>query len=172
MAISWKHASYLIKVLASQAEQFPKGTVRVAFTNTMEIPKKRRLRWTPGTKKHGQKTGDIMHRMRNAEPRAMSGPRTDMLRSLELVLNEHIEQCSSEKGGKRLTVLVLTDGLWPMGVRGGDIEMLNERLAREVLAPSEKTEWPLKINFIRFGYDPKATRRLKRLCDHLKDRGV
>lgn len=80
-----------------------------------------------------------------------------------------------KKAQKDLTIIVLTDGIWPTHQKhptavDDAIVTFNEnfrRAARTNLAPRT-----VSIQFVSFGNDPAALERLRRLDDNLGERGV
>lgn len=117
--------------------------------------------------------------MDEARPERDGDVKTDMEASLESILGSHLRAHRDGNVMKRgLTLLVLTDGLW----KANDEDDVEEYLVTFI--KTNKADWgwtgdgpdfmsqrrPVSIQFIRFGHDPNAIARLKRLDDDIKDR--
>ena len=99
---------------------------------------------------------------------------TDMESRLGKILHKHITYLKSFGSDKKdLTVIILTDGMWE--------GMLNKRRLEDTITGFIKQskdfnsirKRSVSIQFVQFGKDPDATRRLQFLDDDLKNtRGI
>lgn len=72
---------------------------------------------------------------------------------------------------KCITLLILTDGLWLGSVREDVVEKKIAEFVKALNAHKTRAHEPRRfsIEFIRFGDDPNAVERLKRLDDSMED---
>lgn len=125
----------------------------------------------------------------HAAVRPNSAKVTDMARVLENRLNMWIEEYEERKQEmtrdqrhrkhkkplKDLTIIVLTDGIWPLHQKhptavDDAIVSFNERF-RETAQKSMNPR-TVSIQFVSLGNDPAALERFRRLDDNLGQRGV
>lgn len=101
-------------------------------------------------------------KVRTADSEPESGPVTDIVPTLRRIFQEYREKVFP----KAMTLIVLTNGLWP-GSKSA--KRLNETLI-EFARWLEEMDYGARhfsITFIRFGDDAKAKRRLRYLDDEL-----
>lgn len=177
----WTHATYVLRVLVMRSLGYDDNGMELRFTN--DVDEKWRL-----SPKKSQTTEDFMKKMGDADPnkRKPEISKTDMSASLSLILEAHLRKNSDGSKLKRhLTILVLTDGLWGKN-REFDVDdyliTFIKKIPEESWEPDTPPEAsiasskplsrprPISIQFVRFGYHPKAIARLHRLDNHLKDR--
>ncbi|KAM7204655.1 hypothetical protein V8F20_003439 [Naviculisporaceae sp. PSN 640] len=177
MANNWGHVTYLLRILVWRSLHYDDDGMELKFTIGSED-------WNlKPTKK--QKVDDFVKRMQMAVPKPEGGKVTDMSASLSLILERHFKNhrdSGRSQIKRKLTVLVLTDGLW----EGNDEYDVDNYLVNCIQKIPDE-EWkpepdggvptsrkppsrPISIQFIRFGHNDKAIERLDRLDNHLKDR--
>lgn len=174
MANFWKHATYLLRVLVWRSLKLDEDGMELVFTAG-----KPDLGLKPKGKGHKQKPEGFVKKMDDARPDPNGGVKTNMKASLESILGNHVKDNSvGETLTRGLTILVLTDGLWA----ANDDDDVDEYLANFIKTNKATRGWdgnslddqirrrPIGIQFIRFGHQPEAIRRLQRLDDELKDR--
>ena len=110
----------------------------------------------------------------------MTGPharQTNMSTTLGHILDQYLHAYSQKrKGTRKMTIIVLTDGLW-LGMTDNyavdrKIIEFNRKLSAAGGDNLEHDERRVSIQFVRFGDDSGAIRRLRRLDDQLKFKGV
>lgn len=180
MSRFWAHASYLLKVLAWRSLGYDEDGMELKFTSGS---KKNNLE-----PKRNQEVSDFEKKMNAAKPNPNGEyVMTDMKANLALILEQHIKDNVNNqwtKGTRRLTILVLTDGLWEAMRNEEEVDnYLVEFIVNKIpdshweLDKSTSTHLgqksaprPISIQFIRFGHHPKAIARLDRLDNELKNR--
>lgn len=100
---------------------------------------------------------------------------TNMSIVLGRILQQYLDSFKKDKT-RRMTIIILTDGKWSgmnkkLAVDEKIVEF-SRRLKEQQPTNLEEDERRLSIQFVQFGKDPEATRRLKRLDDQLKYQGV
>jgi hypothetical protein len=166
MSKHWAHVKFVLKTLATKAKGLDPNGVDLYFTL--------------GGVKAENKTGvkPLMDAMVN--PKAIpsdhnDGLDTDMATRLKDLFDEHLTRVrQSRKNGseraKKLTIIVLTNGMWDEVQVGKRIVEFAETL--KALTKKDIDDRPVSIEFIQFGRDAAATERLKRLDDELKYKGI
>lgn len=173
MANFWKHATYLLRILVWRSLKFDEDGMELMFTTG-----KRELGLKPKGKGHKQKWETFVKKMDEAKPDPDGQVKTNMKSSLGTILDDHMKyHCDGKIMTRGLTILVLTDGLWA----ANDDDDVDEYLATFIKTNKATRGWgtspedqsrrrPIGIQFIRFGHNPDAIRRLKRLDDELQHR--
>ena len=126
---------------------------------------------------NNKKTGsDFWRAMENSEVQPNDGMHTDMQKPLDRILSAQVEEMKrnrSKGSPKKLTIIVLTDGVWAGMKNKRDVEKTIVKFGKDVqkfLGNSEPRS--VSIEFIQFGYNVDATHRLRRLDDELKFEGI
>lgn len=103
---------------------------------------------------------------------------TNMSTVLGPILQKFLDSFTSRKkdSARKMTIIVLTDGKWggmtnKLAVDNKIVEFC-QQLKKHRHTNLEDDTRSLSIQFVQFGDDPQATRRLRRLDDELKFRGV
>lgn len=174
MAKFWKHATYLLRILVWRSLKLDEDGMELVFNNGKPD---RGLK--PKGKGKKQKPEDFVKKMDDAKPNPDGKVKTNMKWGLESILGTHMkDHCDGDTLKRGLTILVLTDGLWA----ANKDEDVDEYLASFIKTNPATRGWdgdsthdqsrrrPIGIQFIRFGHDPDAIRRLQRLDDELKNR--
>ena len=124
-----------------------------------------------------KKTGsDFWRAMENSAVQPKDNMHTDMQKSLDRILSAQLEEIKRNwfKGSpKKLTIIVLTDGVWAGMKNKRDVDKTIVKFGKDVqnfLGNSEPRS--VSIEFIQFGYNVDATHRLRRLDDELKFEGI
>ncbi|ERF73563.1 hypothetical protein EPUS_07497 [Endocarpon pusillum Z07020] len=102
---------------------------------------------------------------------------TNMSITLGSMLRNYLTQFSRKKTHTRkMTIIVLTDGIWAGMTENFAVDKeiieFNQKLSQLGCNDLEHDERRVSIQFVRFGDDPTAIRRLKRLDDQLRFKGV
>lgn len=177
MANDWGHVTYLLRILVWRSLHYDDDGMELKFTIGPED-------WDLKPKKN-QKVDDFVKKMEMAKPKPDGKRFTDMSASLTLILERHFQNHRDNEHSpikRKLTILVLTDGLWERNDEDAVDNYLvncikkipddawkpepNGGVANSGKAPSR----PISIQFIRFGHNEKAIKRLDRLDNNLKDR--
>ena len=136
------------------------------------------LRFTMG--KYELKREERSSAFKEAMTRADTMPRdsdvTDIRVSLGKIFDQYLEGLKTPWRGLKvnaLTIIVLTDGLW----QGVEVkEEVDDQIVTFVRRVRELTNNVIprrvSIEFIQFGKDAEATKRLRNLDDHLKAQGI
>jgi hypothetical protein len=167
MEVHWAHAKFLLETLVMKAYGLDKNGMDLSFTYGEVI--------LEGSKDEAK----FRKKMEEREAQPMAGWHTDMSRSLEDILfAKYLAECRREPAGKvkKLTLIVLTDGIW-QGMRDREgVDRVIMDFANEMEKISgfalRKSERRVSIEFVQFGYDVDATARLRRLDDDLPYEGV
>ena len=181
MAKIWRHVTHLLRVLVWRSLHYDDDGMELKFTIGSD-----NLNLTP---KKSQKVEDFVKKMKAAAPK-LNGDKTDMSASLSLILERHFKHYRHDDASqmkRKLTILVLTDGLWEWnGEYDVDNYLVNciqkipdiqwkpepeSSKGKNTLGSSASpSSRPISIQFIRFGDHAKAIERLDRLDNQLKDR--
>ena len=173
----WDEAKKILEILAWRALEYDDNGMELKFTcgkNLNLSPKKR------------QKVGDFLGKMDKAKPIAGLAVKTDMKTNLTLILEQHKREHPNLD--RRLTVLILTDGVWEGMNNEYEVDnclidfllRVNEILASNTSQPlntsnapgdscTQPQDRPTSIQFVQFGHDAKATERLTRLDNDLQN---
>jgi hypothetical protein len=153
----WEAATYVIETLTMKLAPLDKDGLDLVFTIGQQKPVNRS---GSGAAKAFAK---IMEQKKPPAPRtADEEAKTDMAETFGIVFEDFLRSYKS----KRMTLLVLTDGLW----RGSRPERpVEEKIANFVRKAQSKSdnmeERRFSISFIRFGDYPDAIGRLTSLDD-------
>lgn len=149
----WDVTSFILTTLAMKLSGLDKDGLNLRFTIRMEHVNNAKKARAPG------KFEDAMSR---AKPQESEIVKTNMAESLGRVLEEYLQA----RKGKRMTLIVLTDGVWPGSMREKSVErkiadflkVLSQRHLSQRHQALEDRQYT--IQFIRFGEDPRAIQRL------------
>jgi hypothetical protein len=164
MGQHWGQATWLLKTLVMKAEGLDPDGPDLRFTmGTHELQRERRASAFEEAMKHA-----------DAIPR--DSDVTDIRVSLGKIFDQYLEGLRAPWRGlniRALTIIVLTDGLW----QGVEVkEEVDEQIVTFVRRVRELTNNVIprrvSIEFIQFGKDSMATKRLRNLDDDLKARGI
>jgi hypothetical protein len=165
MGQHWGQATWLLTTLVMKAEGLDPDGTDLRFTmGTHELKRERRASAFEEAMKHA-----------DAIPRESDV--TDIRVSLGKIFDQYLEGLRAQLRGLRasraLTIIVLTDGLW----QGVEVkEEVDEQIVKFVRRVRELTNNVIlrrvSIEFIQFGKDPEATKRLRTLDDDLKAQGI
>ncbi|KAH8807981.1 kinase-like domain-containing protein [Xylogone sp. PMI_703] len=166
MVPHWSEATSLVETLVKKAAgQDPDGPDLQFTMGTHELKSEKRADAFKKAMKH-----------KNAKPGKYV---TDITVPLGKIFDEYLEKIIRSKSiphraeVKEMTVIVLTDGLWEGVKVKTDVDDLIVKFVQKL---SELTNGfirrQMSIEFIQFGKDPEATKRLKRLDNQLKKRGT
>lgn len=163
----WSEATFVLEMLYQKCSEFDKDGVDLYFTCSDEKVQKAK-------KKDG---GDRFRKlMLGSSVRPIENTHTDMNKKLGEKLGKWLEDFEKKgKEQKKLTILVLTDGIWegnqqdsgPVNQTIINFDLCFKRLAGPFSDPRSVT-----IQFISFGDDPDALDRLNRLDNDLKYKAV
>jgi hypothetical protein len=167
MEVHWAHAKFLLETLVMKAYGLDKNGMDLSFT------------YGEVTLEGSKDEAKFRRKMEEREAQPMAGWHTDMSRSLEgILLTKYLAECKKEPADKvkKLTLIILTDGIW-QGMRDREgVDRVLMDFANEMEKISgftlRKRERRVSIEFVQFGYDIDATARLRRLDDDLPYEGV
>jgi hypothetical protein len=122
-------------------------------------------------------TSKIMSMMRNDKVHPKEGMHTDMATCLGDVFDKYIKEAKRKQNHvatlKRLTLIVLTDGIWAGTFVKEDVRskfIVFSRALEKIIG--ELPVRPVSVEFIQFGNDPDATYRLRGLDDDWEYYGI
>ena len=172
----WYEAMYLLETLIRKARNqdpdgmdlfFTSGSVKVeGYESRMKIVK-------------GFKDDRFTKAMKDPKARPALGHHTNPLTKMSEILDSYLDEVRRQKyrgiPHKKMTLIVLTDGLWEgmndkEGVRNLIIQVVTK--LREIIGDVKLNERPLSIQFIQFGDNPDAEYRLWSLDNQLKYDGI
>lgn len=167
MVSHWAHAKFLLTTLVRKANGVDDNGMDLSFTNG---PVKLR-----NSNDHKKFKGKMEQNGGKPLDDANKPTHTDILKSLGEIMEEYRRRASMStsvgKNVRKLTVIILTDGLWE--ARQGDYE----GVANKIIAFQQHLkkaqggslrDRQVTFQFIQFGLDRKATLWLKRLDEELK----
>ncbi len=149
---SWYVATFVLVTLAWKLSGLDDDGLDVVFTVGTESNIK------------DAKGGHVLERFENAMKAACpeQGSKTDMKHTLGQAFDEYIQ--TPQKKRKRMTLIVLTDGIWEDSVKENGVEMkIAEFLSRQRTVDPGFEDRRFSIQFIRFGDHPRARARLEAL---------
>ncbi|OAP62701.1 hypothetical protein AYL99_01928 [Fonsecaea erecta] len=153
----WPSVSFVLETLAMKLAPLDKDGLDLVFTSAPQKTHKGK------GSQAGTRFVKLLVKKKPAFPQnAAEEVKTDMTETLGVIFNEYIR---SNKN-KRMTLLVLTDGLW----RGTKCETAVETkiadfVRQTPLNGNHMEDRRFSISFIRFGDYPEAIARLQRLDD-------
>ena len=122
-------------------------------------------------------TSKIMSMMRNDKVHPKEGMHTDMATCLGEAFDKYIKEAKRKQNHvatlKRLTLIVLTDGIWAGTFVKEDVRnkfIVFSRALEKIIG--ELPVRPVSVEFIQFGNDPDATYRLRGLDDDWEYYGI
>ncbi|KAI9744665.1 MAG: hypothetical protein M1818_002194 [Claussenomyces sp. TS43310] len=162
----WGRAKYLLETLLMKAEGLDEDGVDLMFTQ--------------GSVKAENARGKSKILKKMDDPKAIpaDGVYTDLKIRLQEIFDDYLRIVRSRKRSyektRKLTIIVLTDGIWG---GTGDKEGVNQSIVKfalnlERIMERQITDRPVSIEFIQFGMDPDATFRLRQLDDNLIMDGI
>jgi hypothetical protein len=157
----WKVATYVLETLAMKLAGLDDDGLDLVFTIGQD--------WNVVDAKGSKGLAKFRKAMENACPIVPDMPglkeKTDMGETLGQVFDEYLKSHRN----KRMTLLVLTDGIWEGSVKDKGVEKKIADFLGE-LRKHHKTmeDRRFSIEFIRFGDDANAISRLERLDNGLE----
>ncbi|KAF2490635.1 hypothetical protein BU16DRAFT_622209 [Lophium mytilinum] len=106
---------------------------------------------------------NIRHAMDRARPSSDGNAKTDMRETLEDIFEDFLGNRKLAKD-RKMTLIVLTDGIWKGPVPLESVEAKIEEFVKQLNTLKDRA---FSIQFIRFGDDAEAIERLRRLDDDL-----
>lgn len=165
MQTHWGKVKFVLETLLLKAEGLDPDGVDLTFTLgdvKVDTSKERTI-------------DKIMKKLDNDEAKPNQGGYTSMQTSLQDIFDDYFRKLKPSNTKKsKVTIIVLTDGIWRGTMNKEDVNETIVAFARrleETLGRPPK-ERPVSIEFVQFGRDPEATFRLKRLDDELKHEGI
>ena len=131
------------------------------------------LRFTTGTTAlyNKESASEFISKMKKARPKTGSKERahTNLKNSLGTILHEFSTSLKNGRGKvKDAVVIILTDGVWAGMEDKRSVAQLIKRFSDQLESHNHGLkERPFSIQFIQFGNNQDATRRLKYLDDYL-----
>lgn len=165
MADHWYRARFVLETMLWLVEGLDEDGMDLHFTiGSAEI-------------ESSAKVTRFLKKMNAEDVRPKPGMHTDMRRPLNDIFasyyNETKKRVDSKTKVKCLTLIILTDGIWSGMSNKQEVEGLITkfvgRLEKLIGRSGDRT---LSIEFVQFGEDPEATRRLRRLDDDLVYSGI
>jgi len=152
----WTRAALVLETLALKLAPLDKDGLDLVFTSGPHRTYKG---------KGSQAAKGFTHLMDEKKPTFPTEPsaevKTDMTETLGVVFDEYLRRRKS----KRMTLLVLTDGLWRGTKTQESVETKIATFVRGALNGRHMEDRRFSISFIRFGDYPEAIDRLQRLDD-------
>ncbi|KAG8156623.1 hypothetical protein KVR01_013574 [Diaporthe batatas] len=159
MSDKWGQVEIVLLVLAMKIGRLDKDGIDLVYT----IGEHGKLKNVKGTDIHGRfkkSMGDVGNSINHTD-------RTSMRQTLGTIFSEYLEN-----PGKRMTLIILTDGAWEGSRTDNDVEQLIVDFVGklEQQRGSMEQRW-FSIQFVWFGEeDTAAISRLKSLDDNMKER--
>ncbi|KAL8698877.1 MAG: hypothetical protein Q9201_006328 [Fulgogasparrea decipioides] len=157
MKNDWFQATYLLETLVMKAfGQDPDGMDLSFTTGSVKIQQQ-------------EKSSVFVNKMKQGYPKPGVG--TNMVESLSKIFDQYLTRLRSSKSRtKDVTLIVLTDGLWSGTTRKDGVkDKIVELLAGLDRVNHNMKHRPFSIEFVQFGFDEDATRRLKDLDNFLRE---
>lgn len=161
MLAHWGQLKYVLETLLMKVNRIDENGVDLSFT-------------LGGVNIENAKTVDkVMATLKDPTAQPKAGAYTDMVRSLRGLFDDYLRYAKGQtRIGhrlKKLTLLVLTDGIWENTVNKIYVDQTIISFAQnlEKIMGRDIADRPVSIEFIQFGNDEDATLRLKRLDDDL-----
>jgi hypothetical protein len=158
----WAEATELLEVLVKKAQYQDENGMDLFFTLGQ------------GNVKGSNEPTRFVKEMQepNNSPRQFG--HTDMNMKLGDILAKYLRELKPPyRQQKNLTLIVLTDGKWEGTSNKYEVEEKIVKFLKELIKiKGELQERPVSIQFVRFGDDPDAVSRLRRLDNDLKWRGI
>jgi hypothetical protein len=152
----WDVATFVLETLAKKLRGLDDDGLDLFFANG---DKWNIVASSHSTHEHFKKA------MNNARP--MQDSKTDITERLTKIFDTY----NNGTQAKRMTLIVLTDGVWEGTVFEEKIDKkIAEFVGKLEMKGHRSEERRFSIQFIRFGDDPKAIARLKRLDNDLKEK--
>ena len=163
MEAHWYEATKLIKVLFKKARGVDEDGMDLRFT-------------TGNISLNGQSSAhEFVKSMHRARPRTRSKERahTDLRISLGDIGQEYLYKLKRRPlNVKEVVVIVLTDGIWKGMESPEEVADHIKQFAGQMKASQNLKQRPFSVEFIQFGNDEAATRRLRYLDDCLHELGI
>lgn len=159
----WDDVTYTVETLAMKLAGLDDDGLDLIFT----VGQEENIENVKGVNVHA-KFRKAMDKKRPSQPiDPEMWVKTDMKETLSQIFDEYLQGSQ----GKRMTLMVFTDGLWEGTVTEKAVEEKIANFVRYLLQfrPRMEDRW-FSIEFIRFGDNPKAISRLRRLDDELVEK--
>ncbi|KAL8732449.1 MAG: hypothetical protein Q9181_003945 [Wetmoreana brouardii] len=157
MKTDWFRATYLLETLVMKAfGQDPDGMDLSFTTGSVKIQQE-------------EKSSVFVNKMKQGSPKRGVG--TNMVESLSKIFDQYLNRLRSARSRtKDVTLIVLTDGLWSGTTRKDGVkDKIVEFLAGLDRVNHNMKHRPFSIEFVQFGFNEDATRRLKDLDNFLRE---
>lgn len=155
----WAEVKFVLKTLATKAKGLDPDGIDLYFTlGAVKVEKKKDV----------NALTDAMDK--TMPPDKDNGFKTNMATSLSHLFDNHISRVASERNGSNATIIVLTNAVW-------DDDSVAERIVefannlKKVMGRAI-TDRPVSIEFVQFGKDINAKKKLDRLDNDLKFQGI
>lgn len=163
MEAHWYEATQLLEVLVKKAKGVDENGMDLRFT-------------TGDTSLNNQNSApEFVKSMYRARPKTRSKERahTDLRSSLGDIWQDYLSKLRRRTANiKDVVVIVLTDGIWK-GMENPEAVADHIKLCTDQLKALQNLKLrPFSIEFIQFGNDEAATKRLRYLDDYLHQEGV
>ena len=163
MEAHWYEATQLLEVLVKKAKGVDPNGMDLRFT-------------TGTTSLNGQKSAhEFVKSMHTARPKTRSKERahTDLRSSLGDIWQDYLSRLKRRTQNARdVVVIVLTDGIWKGMEDAEGVADHIKRFSKQLEALQNIKHRPFSVEFIQFGNDEAATRRLRYLDDYLHQQGI
>ncbi|POS73058.1 hypothetical protein DHEL01_v208548 [Diaporthe helianthi] len=154
----WWDVEKVLLTLVMKIGQLDKDGIDLVYT----IGEHRNLHNVKGSEIHGR----FKKSLKDSGRKISQLDRTSMRQTLATIFSEYLK-CH----GKRMTLIILTDGIWEDSRTEDDVEKLVAEFVRQLQKQRRSMEqrW-FSIQFVYFGDDTAAISRLKSLDDNMKQR--
>lgn len=162
MEAHWYEATQLLEVLVKKARGVDEDGMDLRFT-------------TGNISLNGQSSAhEFVKSMHKARPMTRSEERahTDLRISLGDIGQEYLSKLKRRPDVKDVVVIVFTDGIWKGMEYPEAVADHIKQFAGQVEALQSLKHRPFSVEFIQFGNDEAATRRLRYLDDCLHELGI
>lgn len=158
MSSHWWDVEKVLLTLVMKIGQLDKDGIDLVYT----IGEHRNLHNVKGSEIHGR----FKKSLKDSGRKISQLDRTSMRQTLATIFSEYLK-CH----GKRMTLIILTDGIWEDSRTEDDVEKLVAEFVRQLQKQRRSMEqrW-FSIQFVYFGDDTAAISRLKSLDDNMKQR--
>lgn len=162
MVQHWKDVMFTLETLYLKLDGLDKNGVDLTFTN------RSKQMWNKAELKKSWGRATLVRHMNEAQPVAANTCDERVRTNMKEVLSPIFQKFLTSRQSKRMTLIVLTDGMWEGSIREEDVA---EKIRDFYNSWHDKwhvveDRW-FSIQFVSFGYNEAALRRLQVLDDDM-----